>query len=81
MRKSNYILEKNRFWNAFVKNNLSYNPPTRSIINRSSGKINFRKNNFRDLVFSNYYIALYSTIDTSVHFNKQVTNITLKTVD
>ena len=81
MRKSNYILEKNRFRNAFVKNNLQEEPFHFTSFNHSMLKINYEKNNFRDLVFWNYYIALYSTIDTSVHFNKQVTQITLETVD
>jgi len=81
MRKSNYILEKNRFRNAFVKNNLHKALFQLTSFNHSGLNINYEKNYFRDLVFWKYCIALYSTIDTSVHFNKQVTRIIKETVD
>jgi len=51
MRKSNYILEKNRFRNAFVKNNLRKVAFLTMLINPKPPEFNYEKNYFQDLVF------------------------------
>ncbi|MDT3403912.1 hypothetical protein QE417_002984 [Mucilaginibacter terrae] len=47
------------------------------LFNQYRIKINLKIICFQDLHISKLYIVLYLTIDTSVHFNKQITIRTL----